>query len=118
MSVLAHITEERQGDFAVARVKGEIDASNVKWVEGRLRGLLTNRSDGLAVDLTATTYLDSAGIALMFELAGALRQHQQELRLVVAEGSSIERMLKLTGLADAVPTHGSLAAALPQQAGA
>ena len=84
--------------MAVARVSGEIDASNAKWLEERLRAPLTNRADGLVVDLTATTYLDSAGIALLFGLASALRQHQQQLRLVVADGSPIARMVRLTGL--------------------
>ena len=73
---------------------------------------LTNRCDGLAVDLTGTTYLDSAGIAMLFRLAAELRQHQQQLRLVLAEGSPIARMASLSGLDHAVPTHTSLEAAL------
>ena len=98
--------------MAVAHVEGEIDASNVVWVEERIRMPLTNRCEGLAVDLTATTYLDSAGIAMLFRLAAELRQHQQELRLVLAEGSPIARMASLSGLERSVPTHTSLDAAL------
>ena len=112
VTLLAHITDERRGGLAVARVEGEIDASNVKWVESRLRALLTNQSDGLVVDLSATTYLDSAGIALWFALAEDLRQHQQQLRLVVVDRSSIARMVTLTGLDEAVPTHPTLEQAL------
>ena len=100
--------------MAVVRVSGEIDASNARWLEDRLRAPLTNQLDGLVVDLTATTYLDSAGIALLFDLATELRQHQQQLRLVVAEESPIARMVRLTGLADAVPTHPALEAALAE----
>ena len=112
MTVLANITGEVRENMAVAHVEGEIDASNVVWVEERIRMPLTNRCDGLAVDLTATTYLDSAGIAMLFRLAAELRQHQQELRLVLAEGSPIARMAALSGLESAVPTHTSLEAAL------
>ena len=112
MTVLANITGELRGSMAVARVYGEIDASNVVWVEERIRMPLTNRCDGLAVDLTGTSYLDSAGIAMLFRLAAELRQHQQELRLVLAEGSPIARMASLSGLDHAVPTHTSLKAAL------
>ena len=118
MTLLAHITDERRGGLAVARVEGEIDASNVKWVESRLRTLLTNRSDGLVVDLSATTYLDSAGIALCFALAADLRQHLQQLHLVVADPSSIARMVALTGLDEAVPTHPTLETALAEAGGA
>ena len=118
MTLLAHITDERRGDLAIARVEGEIDASNVKWVESRLRALLTNQSDGLVVDLSATTYLDSAGIALWFALAEDLRQHQQQLHLVVLDGSSIARMVALTGLDETVPTHPTLETALAEAGGA
>ena len=73
MTLLAQVTEERRGDVVVVRVSGEIDASNAAWLDDRLRGALTNRSDGLAVDLTETTYIDSAGLALLFGLATSLR---------------------------------------------
>ena len=112
MTLLATITDELRGATAIAHIEGEIDASNVWWVEERLRAPLTNRCEVLAVDLVATTYLDSAGIAMLFALARVLGQRQQELRLVVAEGSSIARMVDLSGLASAIPTHPSLDAAL------
>lgn len=112
MTMLATVSCELRGTLAIARVAGEIDASNVRWVEERLRAPLTNQCKGLAVDLTATTYLDSAGIAMFFALDRALQQHQQQLRLVVSERSSLARMAELAGLARAVPTHPSLDAAL------
>jgi anti-sigma B factor antagonist len=118
MTVLATITDDRRGGVAIARIEGEIDASNVTWAEARLRSLVTNHCEALVVDLTAITYLDSAGIALLFELAADLGRHQQELRLVVADGSSIARVLQLTAIAGAAPTHPTLDAALGQQAGA
>lgn len=117
MTVLATITDDRRGGVAIARIEGEIDASNVTWAEARLRSLVTNHCEALVVDLTAITYLDSAGIALLFELGSALRRHQQQLRVVVADGSPVARVLTLTALASEVPTHPTLDAALDQQAG-
>jgi anti-sigma B factor antagonist len=111
MTLIARIVEEHRGDFPVARIQGEIDASNVVWLETRLTGLLDNQAHGLIVDLADTTYLDSAGIALLFGLAATLRRHQQELRLVIISTSPIARMVALTGLASAVPTHESVEAA-------
>jgi anti-anti-sigma factor len=112
VTVLANIIGELRGSIAVAHVEGEIDASNVVWVEERIRMPLTNRCHGLAVDLTRTTYLDSAGIAMLFRLGAELRQHQQQLRLVLAEGSPVARMASLSGLDRAVATHTSLDDAL------
>jgi anti-anti-sigma factor len=109
--MIARIVEEHRGEYPVARIQGEIDASNVVWLETRLSGLIDNRSHGLIVDLADTTYLDSAGIALLFGLASTLRRRQQELRLVIIATSPIARMVTLTGLASAVPTHESVEAA-------
>jgi len=112
VTMLARLEEERRGGVAIARVLGEIDASNTDWLGARLRGLLTNRSHALAVDMRGTTYLDSAGIALMFELAGELRLHQQRLHLIVDAASPVARMVHLTGLDEAVAISGSLDGAL------
>jgi anti-anti-sigma factor len=105
MAPLARIDEEIREGLAVARIVGDIDASNTGWIEARLRALVTNHTAALLVDLSETTYLDSAGIALLFGLARELRLHQQRLHLVVGEASPIARMVSLTGLDRTVPTH-------------
>jgi anti-anti-sigma factor len=89
-----------------------VDASNVKEIGDRLHGLLSNRSVALVIDLSATTYLDSAGINLLFALAEELRGRQQRLALVVAERSPIARMVTLTGLDQTVPVRPTLPDAL------
>lgn len=114
MSLLARVVEERSDDVSVAAIHGEIDSSNVHEVSERLRVLLTNHSTALVVDLTETTYLDSAGINMLFELAGELTDRQQRLRLVVPPDTPILRMLTIAGLMGAIPTHATRAAALAQ----
>ena len=114
MNPLAQITTEERGDVAVASIRGEIDASNREWIVSRMNALVTNHSTALVVDLEETTYLDSAGIALLFELGAELRAHQQQLHLVVTDGSPIARMVTLTGLDAAMPVHAALAGALAE----
>jgi anti-anti-sigma factor len=111
-TTLARIAEDWHDEVPVARVEGEVDASNVHEMGERLRSLLTNRSVALVVDLTATTYLDSAGLNLLFALGEELRGRQQRLDLVVPGGSPIARMVTLVGLDKAVPVHATLAEAL------
>lgn len=111
---LADMAEEQRDGVAIARISGEIDASNTRWLEARLRALLTNQSVALVIDLTEVTYLDSAGIATMFRLGSDLRLHQQQLHLVVLDGSPIKRMVGLTGLDRTLPTHGTLDVTLTQ----
>lgn len=112
MSTLARLEDEWHGEIPVARLHGEVDASNVKEIGDRLRTLLSNRSLALVIDLSATTYLDSAGINLLFALAEELRSRQQRLAVVVGAGSPIGRMVMLTGLDQMVPVHSALADAL------
>jgi anti-sigma B factor antagonist len=109
---LARLVEQKDDDVLLAAIEGEIDASNAGDLHDRLRRLLTNRSDALVVDLVATTYIDSAGINLLFELAADLLQRQQRLYLVVAEQSAIARMISITGLLQVVPVHPTREAAL------
>ena len=112
MSTLARIVEERYGDVPVARVQGEIDSSNAAEIGDRVRSLLTNENTSVIIDVSATTYLDSAGINLLFAIGEELRTRQQALRLVVPPRSAVARMLSITSLDRAYPTYPSQADAL------
>src|SRR5690242_2976054 len=68
VSELARVAAQWHGELPVAVVHGEVDAANVAEIGVALRTLVTNRSSVLIVDLSPTTYLDSAGINLMFSL--------------------------------------------------
>jgi anti-anti-sigma factor len=112
VSTLARLEDEWHDEIPVARLQGEVDASNVKEIGDRLRSLMSNRSVALVIDLSGTTYLDSAGINLLFALADELRGRQQRLALVVPDGSPIARMISLTGLDQTVPVRPTLPEAL------
>jgi anti-anti-sigma factor len=112
MSTLLEISEEWHDDVPVLRMEGEIDISNVEEIRGRMRDLVTNRSLALVVDLTPTTYLDSAGINLLFAVGEEMRGRQQHLHVVLNESSPLMRMVTLTGLDKSLPMHGTLDRAL------
>lgn len=112
MSRLARLSEEQSGELTLAAIEGEVDASNAAELGDGLRALLTNQSAILVVDLSETTYLDSAGLNLLFTLDGELSGRLQELRLVVPEGSPLGRTLSITGLDSTISTHATRDAAL------
>ena len=112
MSAHARLTTEWHEDVPVAQIAGEVDASNAAEFTERLHALLSNRSTALIVDLTETIYIDSAGINLLFTLGDELRSRQQQLHLVVGEGTPIARMLAITSLDRTHPAHASIAAAI------
>lgn len=92
MDELARIELEGDASLRVARLSGEIDISNAATVEKRLRELLDDSS--AVLDLSGLSYLDSAGIRLLFRLGEALRGR---LRLVLGEGSPVRRVLEIAG---------------------
>jgi anti-sigma B factor antagonist len=101
-------------DVVVARVSGEIDLSNAADVGARLRAAVPNAALGLVIDLTATDYLDSSGVHLLFDLAERLGRRQQQLRVVVPEGAPVRRVLRIVELDHAVPVLASVDGAVTQ----
>jgi anti-sigma B factor antagonist len=109
---LAEVRSEWHGDVPVGAIHGEVDASNVADVGVELRGLVSNHSDQLVVDLTETTYLDSAGINLLFALGDELRSRQLTMRLVIPGETPIARMIAITGLNRVFSSYTSVADAV------
>ena len=112
MMAPADVRGQWRGDTPVGSIHGEVDASNAAAVATALRELVTNRSSELIVDLSDTSYLDSAGINLLFTLGEELRARQLALKLVVPSESPVARMLRITSLDRTHPTFATLDEAL------
>ncbi len=109
---MIRVQEERLDSTLMIVLDGELDASSVGEVAVKQRRLVENQAMRLVVDLERVGYLDSAGINLLFAISNELTARQQQLHLVVAEGSPIERTLMVVGADRAFPVHGSREAAL------
>lgn len=103
MAPLAELEVEDVGTTVVAHLRGEVDLSNVDDLRARLVESVSHTADRLVLDLTSTSYLDSTGVRLLFELARRLQARRQELRLVVTDAALVRRVLVLTQLDEAVP---------------
>jgi anti-anti-sigma factor len=90
-------------EVVVAQVSGEIDLASAPVVRAELAEAVPNQALGLVVDLTTTSYLDSSGVSLIFELAERLGRRQQQLRLVVPEKAPLRRVLRIVDAAGVVP---------------
>jgi anti-anti-sigma factor len=97
-------TAERVRTLAVT---GEVDLSNVAGVEDRILDATSNDLLGLVLDLTGVDYLDSTGLKLLFTLAVRLEISQITLELIVAPGSSVQRVLEMTGVGESVSVRTS-----------
>jgi anti-sigma B factor antagonist len=103
MNPLANITTEDHGHALVAHVDGEIDLSNVDEIRALVVAAVGHDVEHLILDLTRTTYLDSTGVRLLFELAERLQGRRQQLRLVVDDDALVRRVVILTQLDQRVP---------------
>jgi anti-anti-sigma factor len=103
VSSLVEVVDHNEGSVPVCEIRGELDASNVELVLERVVGNVANDAPGMVLDLGQTSYLDSAGVRILFELARRLRTRRQELRIAVPGDGIVRRVLVLTALADVVP---------------
>jgi len=102
LSGLVQVVDRYEGSVPVCELRGELDASNVDQVLERVLGSVATEAPGIVVDLERTSYLDSAGVRILFELARRLRSRRQELRISVPREGIVRRVLVLTALADVV----------------
>jgi anti-anti-sigma factor len=115
MNPLAEVSIEPNGDTVVAHVRGEVDLSNVDDIRTVLIEAVSHESECLVLDLTGTTYLDSTGVRLLFELAERLQGRRQELRLVVDEDAMVHQVIVLTQLHQRVPLDATVEDAIDAQ---
>ena len=104
--------ESETGQAMVARVAGDIDSVTSGELRDGLSRRLTNLAPGLILDLTEATYVDSAGIAFLFDLAQRVRTRGQELRLVVPADAYMRRVLDLCGIESVMAVDPTLEAAI------
>jgi anti-anti-sigma factor len=93
----------RCDDVPVARPLQDIDAGSARRVHAELSAVLEEGTDKLVLDLSATEYVDSAGIDMLFRLSERLRQRRSQLVVVIPESSPLMRIAAIVDLASAVP---------------
>jgi anti-anti-sigma factor len=102
----ACVAVERVREDAVRIVVGgEIDLLNASAVERQILGAISNQLTEVTLDLTALTYIGSAGLRVLFTLGTRLQTLQIALELLVPTESPIRKMIELSGVAAAIPVR-------------
>ena len=114
MSPGPDVSIEEAGDIVLVHVGGEIDLASAPTLRESLSSAVPNRALGLVIDLSRTTYLDSSGVSLVFDLAERLGRRGQQLRLVVPEGAPLRRVLRIVDANGTVPVVPSVGEATDQ----
>ena len=100
-----NVTVSERDGVPVARVVGDVDLSNCDELGEALRAAVPNTALGLVLDLRETTYLDSTGMALLFEVVQRLRHRQQSLHVVIPPDSFVDDMVFITDLGSYATVH-------------
>jgi anti-anti-sigma factor len=99
----ALLTTEDHDGVVVAHVAGEVDLANAPRLGRALTRAIPNDAVGVVIDLSATTYLDSSGVSLVFDLAERLHARQQQVRVALPEDAPLRRVLRVVNLESVVP---------------
>jgi anti-anti-sigma factor len=104
----------RNGRVIVARMPVEVEITQAASLRGQLMQAVENRDLGLVIDLTATEYLDSSGINMLFELGEGLAARQLRMAVVMPQGGLVERVVSIVDLGSAMPIHRDVESAVEE----
>ncbi|MEA2379919.1 MAG: hypothetical protein QOD13_3826 [Thermoleophilaceae bacterium] len=114
MMDLVQLAIEERGDVVIARVTGELDLAGAPTSGQPPRSRLPWTARALVVDFSGLEFIDSSGIAMLFNLARRLGSRRQELRVVAPDGKPVARVLDIVEFHRAAPVHQTLEEALAQ----
>jgi anti-anti-sigma factor len=95
----ARVSVRSTGDQVHLGLSGDVDLSNASDVETQLTTAILNRTTAVDLDLSGVTYLDSAGLQIVFALTVQLRRLQIDLRIVAPPGSPARHAIDMAGMA-------------------
>ena len=105
-------SEQHSSGATVIAVAGELDLRSSAVLRSSIIAAIEGGARHVILDMSAVTFIDSAGLGALVSGLRRLRTVDGELTLVCAE-RSIVRIFEITGLDWVFPLHPTLADALP-----
>ena len=99
------------GDCAVLRIAGELDAYTAPFLRDRMRDLTAVGVRHVIADLRQVDFLDSTGLGVLVGGLKRFREHGGSLAPVLTK-SSILKIFQITGLTGVLPPRSSVADAI------
>ncbi|HEU0023056.1 MAG TPA: STAS domain-containing protein [Thermoleophilaceae bacterium] len=103
--------EERE-DIVVAHVSGELDIAEATVTGESITAAVPSSARGLVVDFSELTFIDSSGIAMLFQLVRQMSARRQLLGVVARADEPVSRVLEIVEFERAAPIHRELDAAI------
>jgi anti-anti-sigma factor len=116
MRAQAKVTVHRPPYATVACVEGDLDLVSLPQIERDLRAAAAapDAQGLLAVDVTNVTYLNSAAIRLLYDLAEDLRTRRRQLRLVMASTAPLRALFRRLRFDTVIPVHDTVDEAIAE----
>lgn len=99
----AHVDVIADGDRVWIGLTGDVDLANAADIQEQLTAAVPNDAAAVEVDLARVTYLDSAGLQVLFVLTTRLQRLQIALRLVAPPDSPAHHALRVAGMESLTP---------------
>jgi anti-anti-sigma factor len=109
---LVQLEIEEREDVVIASVSGELDLAGAPSTGQAIGEAVPTSARTLVVDFTGLEFIDSSGIAMLFNLARRLGARRQDLRVVARGGGPVARVLEIVEFNRAAPVHETLDEAL------
>jgi RNA polymerase sigma-70 factor (sigma-E family) len=107
----AGLPVRRVDGCAVAALPDELDLVNALEIRGRLCAVIDSAAPGLIVDMSATSFCDSTGLAVLLRAYRRAQARGVWLRLVVPH-PHVRKMVRLVSLDGLIPVYTSVAEAV------
>lgn len=118
MRAQARVTVHQPPHATVARVDGDLDLVSLPQIERELRAIAAAATAPrlLAVDVSGVTYLTSAAVRLLYDLAEDLRTRRRQLRLVLSADAPLRVLFRRLRFDTVVPMHDTVDEAIVEAA--
>ena len=117
MKAQARVTVHQPPCATVACVEGDLDLVSLPRVERELRAAASDaRASLVAVDVSGVTYLNSAAIRLLYDLAEDLRSRRRQLRLVMSSDAPMRTLFRRLRFDTVIPVHDTVDEAIAEAA--
>lgn len=88
----------------VIELDGEIDLARADEL-ALLFPACWSPTKNLAIDFSGVTFMDSTGVHWLFDTYRTVTEAHREIRLIVSEGSHINRLLAISGIDGQIPIY-------------
>ncbi|MFN8442656.1 MAG: STAS domain-containing protein [Caldilineaceae bacterium] len=95
-SMLTMNVQEEITRIVTLTITARLDAFSAPDYRTQIQTLLEQKVRHLVIDLSATPFLDSAGIAVLVSALKQCRQRGGDVRLVIPQSEAVKRIFELT----------------------